>query len=80
MFFATTISIFDDVNIVSAIHHATLKLSIPAVFDISAGEKMLAVYSENIQLVLLETGCGDRFEDIVQAVTVGSECIGNGKQ
>ena len=80
MFSAGTVFVFNNIDVVSAVQGSSLKLSVPAVFKASAGENMLAAHGEYVQLVLVYVGRGDRFEDIVQAVTVGSECIGDGKQ
>lgn len=52
MFFAITVFVLDDVNVISTVHHATLKFTVPAVFEVSAGENMLAADGENVQLIL----------------------------
>lgn len=80
MFSAGTVLIFDDINIISAVLCTSLKLSVPAKFNASAGENMLAIHGENVQLILLYIGGGDRLENVIQAVTVWGESVGNGKQ
>ncbi len=80
MFFAAIVFVFNDINVISSVHGSSLKLSVPAVFKASAGENMLATHGEDVQLVLLYIGGGDRSENVVQAVSVGSESVRNGKQ
>ena len=80
MFSAVSLFIFNDINVISTVHGSSLKLAVPAVFEISAGENMLSAHGEDVQLVLLYLGRGDRFENIIQPVAVGSKSVGNGKQ
>ena len=80
MFLAVRIFVFDDIDVVPAILHAALILSIPAIVDVFAGKNMLAVRHIYIQLIIVDFRSGYRFENVVQSITVWSECVGDGKE
>lgn len=76
---AVGVAVFDDIDVGSARHKASLVFAIPAVFEGFAAEYALTAHRVNVDLVIADTAFGLRGKYVVEAVAVGGEGIGDGK-